>query len=160
LFNLYGRNKKPEPLSVPKLIPSAGPSMLSIRFDARGPVFSVSSACSSANQAIGLGLQMIRSGMVERAIVGGAEACLGLGAVVAWEMLRVLTPDKCRPFSKGRNGMSIGDGAAIFVIETKEAALARGAPILCELVGYGTSADASDPVRPSVDGPTLAIQRA
>jgi nodulation protein E len=160
LFNLYARSKKPELLSVPKLIPSAGPSMLSIRFGAHGPVFSISSACSSANQAIGMGLQMVRSGMAERAIVGGAEACLALGALMAWEMLRVMTPDKCRPFSKNRNGMSIGDGAAIFVLETKEAAVARGAPILCELVGYGTSADAVDPVRPTVDGPILAMRRA
>ena len=160
LFNLYAKGVKPEPLSIPKLIASAGPSMLSIRYDAHGPVFAVASACSSANQAIGMGMHMVRSGMAERAIVGGAEASLSIGTQMTWEMLRVLTPDKCRPFSKGRNGMSIGDGAAIFILETEEAAIARGAPILCRLSGYGTSADARDPIRPDADGASLAMRRA
>ena len=160
LFNLYAKGVKPEPLSIPKLIASAGPSMLSIRFDAHGPVFAVASACSSASQAIGIGMQMVRSGMAERAIVGGAEASLSVGTQMTWEMLRVLTPDKCRPFSKGRNGMSIGDGAAMFILETEEAARARGANILCRLLGYGTSADARDPIRPDVDGASLAMRRA
>ncbi|MFO1117373.1 MAG: beta-ketoacyl-[acyl-carrier-protein] synthase family protein [Beijerinckiaceae bacterium] len=160
LFNLYAKGQKPEILSVPKLIASAGPSMLSIRFDAHGPVFAVASACSSASQAIGMGMQMVRSGMADRAIVGGSEASLSPGTQLTWEQLRVLTPDKCRPFSKGRNGMSIGDGAAIFILETEQAARARGAPILCRLIGYGTSADARDPVRPDCDGATLAMSRA
>jgi nodulation protein E len=160
LFNIYTKHQKPEILSIPKLIASAGPSMLSIRFDAHGPVFAVASACSSASQAIGMGMQMVRSGMAERAIVGGAEGSLSVGTQLTWEALRVLTPDKCRPFSKGRNGMSIGDGAAIFILETEEAAKARGAPILCKLMGYGTSADARDPIRPDVEGATLAMSRA
>ncbi|MFT4098224.1 MAG: beta-ketoacyl-[acyl-carrier-protein] synthase family protein [Rhodoblastus sp.] len=160
LFNLYAKGVKPEPLSIPKLIASAGPSMLSIRYDAHGPVFAVASACSSASQAIGMGMQMVRSGMAERAIVGGAEASLSVGTQMTWEMLRVLTPDKCRPFSKGRNGMSIGDGAAMFILETEEAAKARGANILCRLIGYGTSADARDPIRPDADGASLAMRRA
>jgi nodulation protein E len=160
LFGYYTKGQKPEPFSIPRLIASAGPSALSIRFGAHGPVFAVSSACSSANQAIGLGMHMVRSGLADRAIVGGSEGSLSVGTQLTWEMLRVLTPDKCRPFSKGRNGMTIGDGAAIFILETEQAAVARGAPILCRLVGYGTSADASDPIRPTVDGPTLAIRRA
>ena len=160
LFNMYAKGIKPEILSIPKLIASAGPSMLSIRFDAHGPVFAVASACSSANQAIGMGMHMVRSGMAERAIVGGAEGSLSVGTQLTWEGLRVLTPDKCRPFSKGRNGMSIGDGAAIFILETAEAAAARGAPVLCRLIGYGTAADARDPIRPDVDGATLAMRRA
>ncbi len=160
LYNLYAKGQKPEILSIPKLIGSAAPAMMSMRFDARGPVFTVTSACSSASQAIGMGMHMVRSGMVDRALVGGAEASLSVGTQMTWEMLRVLTPDKCRPFSKGRNGMSIGDGAAIFVLEAEEAARARGAPVLARLVGYGTSADARDPIRPDVEGSTLAMQRA
>ncbi len=160
LFDLYAKGVKPEILAIPKLIASAGPSMLSIRFDAHGPVFAVASACSSASQAIGMGMQMVRSGMAERAIVGGAEGSLSVGTQLTWEGLRVLTPDKCRPFSKGRNGMSIGDGAAIFILETAEAAAARGAPVVCRLTGYGTSADAHDPIRPDADGATLAMRRA
>jgi len=160
LFNIYVNKHQPEILSIPKLIASAGPSMLSIRFDAHGPVFALASACSSASQAIGTGMHMVRSGMAERAIVGGSEASLSIGTQYTWEQLRVLTPDKCRPFSKGRNGMSIGDGAAIFILETEEAAIARGAPILCRLIGYGTSADARDPIRPDVDGATMSMSRA
>jgi nodulation protein E len=160
LFNMYAKGIKPEILSIPKLIASSAPSMLSIRFNAHGPVFAVASACSSASQAIGMGMQMVRSGMAERAIVGGAEGSLSVGTQLTWEGLRVLTPDKCRPFSKGRNGMSIGDGAAIFILETAEAAAARGAPVLCRLIGYGTAADARDPIRPDVDGATLAMRRA
>lgn len=160
LYNLYAKGQKPEILSIPKLIGSAAPSMMSMRFDARGPVFTVTSACSSASQAIGMGMHMVRAGLVDRALVGGAEASLSVGTQMTWEMLRVLTPDKCRPFSKGRNGMSIGDGAAVFVLETEEAAKARGANILARLVGYGTSADARDPVRPDVEGSTLAMRLA
>ncbi|MDE2362064.1 MAG: beta-ketoacyl-[acyl-carrier-protein] synthase family protein [Hyphomicrobiales bacterium] len=160
LFNIYVNRQRPEVMSVPKLIASAGPSLLSIRFDAHGPVFAVASACSSASQAIGMGMHMVRSGMAERAIVGGSEASLSVGTQYTWEQLRVLTPDKCRPFSKGRNGMSIGDGAGLFILETEEAARARGAPILCRLTGYGTSADARDAIRPDVDGATLSMARA
>ena len=160
LCNLYKNGVKPDILSIPKLIASAGPSMLSIRYGAHGPVFAVASACSSASQAIGMGMQMVRSGMVERALVGGSEASLSPGTQLTWELLRVLTPDKCRPFSKGRNGMSIGDGAAMFVLETAESAAARGATVLCRLSGYGTSADAFDPIRPDASGATLAMTRA
>ncbi|MDE2577446.1 MAG: beta-ketoacyl-[acyl-carrier-protein] synthase family protein [Hyphomicrobiales bacterium] len=160
LEKLYAHGQKPEILSIPKLIASAGPSLLSMRFNSQGPCFAVASACSSASQAIGMGMQMIRSGMVDRAIVGGSEASLSVGTQLTWEMLRVLTPDAIRPFSKGRTGMAIGDGAAIFVLETEEAASKRGAAPLCELAGYGTSADAFDPIRPHADGATLAMKLA
>jgi nodulation protein E len=160
LFELYVNGKKPEILSVPKLIASAGPSMMSMRFAARGPVFTVTSACSSATQAIGMGMHFIRSGLADRALVGGSEASLSVGTQMTWEMLRVLTPDKCRPFSKKRNGMSIGDGAGVFVLETEEAARARGAKIHCYLDGYGTTADAHDPIRPDIDGAERAMRLA
>ncbi|MGA3762225.1 beta-ketoacyl synthase N-terminal-like domain-containing protein, partial [Bacillus velezensis] len=93
-------------------------------------------------------------------LVGGAEACITNGGQIIWENLRVLTPGKCRPFSKNRNGMSLGEGAAMFVLETEEAALARGAKPLCSLIGYGTSSDAFDPVRPDVGGATAAMRYA
>lgn len=151
---------RPDPLTVPRLIPSAPPSQLSIRYGATGPCFTVASACSSATQAIGIGMHLIRSGLVDRAIVGGTEDCISNSAMLAWEALRVLTPDFCRPFSKGRNGMVLGAGAAVFVLEEAEVARARGAEALVEIAGYGTSTDAKDPVRPDARGAAACMNNA
>jgi len=149
---------RPDPLTVPRLIPSACPSLLSIRYGSTGPCFAVASACSSATQAIGIGFHMIRSGLVDRAIVGGTEDCVSNSSMLAWEALRVLTPDFCRPFSKGRNGMVLGAGAGVFVLEEANTADARGAAPLVELLGYGTSADAKDPVRPDAQGAAACMR--
>jgi nodulation protein E len=148
VYNVYFANKRPDPLTVPRLIPSSGPAQLSMRYGATGPCFAVASACSSGAQAIGIAFQMIRAGMIDRAIVGGTEACVTNGAMRAWESLRVLTPDFCRPFAKNRNGMVLGEGSGMFVLEAEDIALARGARPLCVLSGYGTNADALDQVRP------------
>src|SRR5436305_3489510 len=125
-----------------------------------GPPLAVASACSSATQAIGMAMQMIRAGMVDRAIVGGSEASITNGTMLSWEALRVLTPDKCRPFSKNRNGMSIGDGAGIFVLEASDIARARRAKPIAILSGYGTTSDARDPVRPDVEGAAACMSQA
>jgi nodulation protein E len=160
LYRLYVENTRPDPLTVPRLIASAGPATLGMRYRCYGPTFAIASACSSATQAIGTAMQMIRAGMVDRAIVGGSEAAITTGTMMAWEALRVLTPDKCRPFSKNRNGMSLGDGAAIFVLEASEVARARRATPVAVLIGYGTSSDAADPVRPDVDGAASCMSQA
>ncbi|MCW2284192.1 nodulation protein E [Rhodoblastus acidophilus] len=160
IFSVYFANKRPEALTVPKLIPSAGPALLSMRYGATGPCFALASACSSGAQAIGLGMQMIRSGIIDRAIVGGSEACATNGTMRAWESLRVLTPDFCRPFAKNRNGMVLGEGAAIFVLEAEEIALARGGKPLCYVAGYGTNSDALDPVRPDPASASACINMA
>ena len=157
IYRYYVDHIRPETLSVPKLIPSAAPTTLGMRFSCNGPTFAIGSACSSASQALGIGMQMIRSGMVEKAIVGGAEACVINATIRAWEGLRVLTPNLCRPFSQGRNGMSLGEGAAIFILETAQSAKARGHKPLCELSGYGTTSDAKDPVRPDLEGASQSI---
>jgi nodulation protein E len=151
---------RPDPLTVPRLIPSACPSLVSIRYGSTGPCFAVASACSSATQAIGIGAHLIRSGLVDCAIVGGTEDCVSNSAMLAWEALRVLTPDACRPFSKGRNGMVLGTGAAVFILEEAEHARARGAQALVELAGYGTTADAKDPVRPDPQGAAACMRSA
>lgn len=151
---------RPDPLTVPRLIPSACPSLLSIRYGANGPCFAVGSACSSATQAIGIGVHLIRSGLVDRAIVGGTEDCVSNSSMLAWEALRVLTPDACRPFSKGRNGMVLGAGAAVFILEEAEFARARAGEALVEIAGYGTSADAKDPVRPDAQGAAACMRNA
>ena len=110
--------------------------------------------------AIGLGLQMIRGGMADRAIVGGTEDCITIGTMLAWEGLRVLTPNVCRPFSKDRNGMVIGAGAGVFILESEELARSRGATPLVEISGYGTSSDAKDPVRPDAVGAAASMRYA
>ncbi|MDR3462496.1 MAG: beta-ketoacyl-[acyl-carrier-protein] synthase family protein [Beijerinckiaceae bacterium] len=151
---------RPDPLTVPRLIPSACPSNVSMRYGIQGPAFSVASACSSATQAIGLGVQMIRAGLIDIALVGGTEDHITNNAMYAWEGLRVMTPDFCRPFSKGRNGMVIGAGAGLVVLESEEHAQARGATVLGVIAGYGTTSDAKDPVRPDMTGAAAAMNAA
>ena len=103
---------------------------------------------------------MVRSGAIRCAVTGGAEACITFGGIKGWEAMRVMAPDKCRPFSKDRKGMIIGEGAAIIVLETEEDARKRGADILGEIVGFGMSADAKDITAPDEGGMVRAIKGA
>lgn len=160
IYRLYVTQERVDPWSVPRLMPNAAASQVSARFGARGPSFAVSSACSSASQAIGLGALMVRSGMVDRALVGGAEACLTATGLRSWEALRVLSPSACRPFSKNRDGMVLGEGAGVFVIESEAVMAARGARPIAEFLGYGTTSDAGDIVRPDVGGASGAMREA
>ena len=148
------------PLTVPKLMASAAASHVSMAQGITGPVFTVSTACAGSNHAIGLAFQMVRSGMCRAVLAGGAEAMLTFGGVKAWEGLRVLSPTGCRPFSCDRDGMVQGEGAAVFVLEAREAALARGAEVLAEIVGFAMTADAGDLVAPSLDGAVRAMEGA
>ncbi|SFI69182.1 beta-ketoacyl-[acyl-carrier-protein] synthase family protein [Albimonas pacifica] len=148
------------PFVVPRLMVSAPASHISMAHGLKGPTFSVSTACASANHAIGQAFHLVRSGAAELAVAGGAEAPLTFGAMKAWEGLRVMTRDVCRPFSKGRAGMAIGEGAGVFVLESRDRAEARGATILAEIAGFGMSADAGDIVQPSADGAARAIRAA
>lgn len=157
IHNAYVTKQRIDPWSVPRLMPNAAASQLSARYGAEGPSFAVSSACASGAQAIGLGAHFVRTGMVDRAIVGGAEACMTGSGMKSWEALRVLTPDLCRPFSKDRSGMVLGEGAAIFVVEALDDARARDIEPLAEILGYGTSSDATDIVRPDFRGAARAM---
>ncbi|MDQ0467256.1 beta-ketoacyl-[acyl-carrier-protein] synthase family protein [Labrys wisconsinensis] len=160
IHNAYVTGQRIDPWSVPRLMPNAAASQISARIGAQGPSFAVSSACASGAQAIGLGAHMVRAGLVERAVVGGAEACITASGMKSWEALRVLSPDLCRPFSRDRNGMTLGEGAGIFVLEDEETAARRGARPLAELLGYGTSSDAGDIVRPDPGGAAAAMAAA
>ena len=100
---------------------------------------------------------MVRSGIADAAVSGGTEACINLGTLKGWEALRVMATDTCRPFSKGRKGLVIGEGAAMVVLETLDAARARGAEILAEIAGFGMSADAKDLTNPDVGGMSRAM---
>lgn len=154
-----GKNRV-SPLVVPRLMHNAPASHLSIRFGLQGPVLAVSSACASANHAMGLALQQIRAGAADVMLTGGAEAMLCFGGVKAWEGLRVLAPDACRPFSLGRRGTVIGDGAGVLVFEAEDHARARGATVLAEVAGFGMTADAGDIVAPNVAGAVRAMRLA
>ena len=154
-----GKNRV-HPFTVPRLMNNAACAHLSMEHGIRGPAFTVSSACASSNHAMGQALSLIRSGAVDVALTGGTEAMLCFGGVKAWEGLRVLSPDGCRPFSRDRNGMVQGEGAAIFVLEERGHALARGAEIIAEISGFGMTSDASDIVMPSRDGAVRAMRAA
>ena len=148
------------PLTIPKLMVNAPASQVSMLCGLRGPAFVVASACASATHAIGLAFHMVRSGEVDCAVTGGAEACITFGTLRGWEAMRVMAPDVCRPFSKDRKGMVLGEGAAMLVLEPLERARARGADILGEIVGFGMSADAADLTAPDLGGMVRAIEGA
>ncbi|WP_299922412.1 beta-ketoacyl-[acyl-carrier-protein] synthase family protein [uncultured Pelagimonas sp.] len=154
-----GKNRV-HPFVVPKLMNNAAASHVSMEFNLRGPTFTVSTACASSNHAMGQAYQMVRSGMAPAMITGGSEAMLCFGGVKAWEGLRVMSKDACRPFSATRNGMVQGEGAGIFVFEDYDHAHARGADILAEVVGFAMSSDAADIVMPSKAGAARAISGA
>lgn len=158
---VYAEGKtRVHPLTVPKLMQNAGASHLSMAHGIRGPVFTVSTACASSNHAMGLAFQMVRAGALRAVLTGGSEAMLCFGGIKAWEGLRVMSATACRPFSATRDGMVQGEGAAVFVFEDRDSALARGAPILAEVAGFAMTSDAADLVAPSVDGAARAMQGA
>jgi nodulation protein E len=148
------------PLTIPKTMANAGASHISMEFGLTGPAFTISTACASAGHAIGQAYWMVRSGVADLAITGGSEAPYSTGILKAWEAMRVVSPDTCRPFSKDRRGMILGEGAAMLVLEPLEAALARGARIHAEIVGFGMSADASHITQPSSAGAARAMRSA
>ena len=151
-----GKNRV-HPFIVPRLMNNAATSHLSMEWGLRGPSFTVSTACASSNHAMGLAFQMIRSGATEVMLTGGSEAMLCFGGIKAWEGLRVMSRDGCRPFSANRNGMVQGEGSAVFVFEDWDHATARGADILAEVMGFAMSADAADIVMPQAAGAERAI---
>lgn len=151
-----GKNRV-HPFVVPKLMNNAGASHLSMEFNLKGPTFTVSTACASSNHAMGLAFQMVRSRGARVMLTGGSESMLCFGGIKAWEGLRVMSKDACRPFSLTRNGMVQGEGAAVFVFEEYEHARARGAEILAEVVGFGMTSDAADIVMPNKQGAARAI---
>jgi nodulation protein E len=148
------------PLTIPRIMANAGASMISMEFGITGPVFTVSTACSSANHAMSQAYCMVRSGMLEVAITGGSEAIFSHGFLKAWEAMRVVSPDTCRPFSRDRKGIILGEGAAMLILEPLEAERARGAHVYAEIVGFGMSSDAHHMTQPSVEGPSLAMRAA
>jgi nodulation protein E len=148
------------PLTIPKTMANAGASHISMDLGLAGPVYTVSTACSSANHAIGQAFRLVRDGEADFAVTGGAEAIFTVGMLKAWEAMRVIAPDTCRPFSKDRRGMILGEGGAMMIFEPFEAAQSRGAKIYAEICGMGMTSDAHHLTQPTVDGPARAMRGA
>jgi len=148
------------PLTIPKTMANAGASHISMDLGLSGPVYTISTACSSANHAIGQAFRLVRDGQADMAVTGGSEAIFTLGMLKAWEAMRVISPDTCRPFSKDRKGMILGEGGAMIVLEPFDAAKARGAKIYAEICGFGMTSDAHHLTQPTVDGPARAMRGA
>ncbi len=158
---LYQEQKsRVHPFTIPRGMPSAASSQVSMELGIRGPSFTLSSACASSNHALAQAVLMIRSGMVDLAIAGGADAPFTYGLLKSWEALRVLSPDTCRPFSADRRGLVLGEGAGLVVLESLEHARQRGAAIHALISGIGMSADASHITDPSSEGAARAMQAA
>jgi 3-oxoacyl-(acyl-carrier-protein) synthase len=162
-FYLKGRAG---PLIIPTSMNTGPSANVSIRFGLGGPLFNVDGACASGAHSIGQAHQMIRTGSLDVALAGGADSTFTLGVMAAWSALRVLSeridePAKaCRPFSADRDGIVLGEGAGVVVLESEESARKRGQEILGEVLGYGASADCHSLTQPSPDGPTRAMTKA
>ena len=157
-YRIYAEGRKNvHPFTIPRLMLNAACSHVCMEHGIKGPSYAVASACSSSTHAIGQAFHMVRSGMVHTAVTGGTEACIALGTMKGWEAIRVMATDTCRPFSKGRTGMTLGEGAAVVVLETLERAKARGAKIYAELCGFGMSSDAMDITLPDARGAARAM---
>ncbi|RRA47765.1 beta-ketoacyl synthase [Acidipila sp. EB88] len=156
----HNHRTRVHPLTIPLGMSNAGTSHITMRWGLQGPAYTISTACASSGHAIGQAFHLVRSGVAPMAIAGGSEAPLFLGGMKAWEAMRVISRDTCRPFSADRSGLIVGEGGAILVLEPLEAALARGATPLAEIVGFGATADAGHITQPTATGPARAMQHA
>jgi nodulation protein E len=157
-IRLYKENNpRVTPLTIPRTMANAGASRISLEFGIHGPAYTVATACSSSNHALGQAFWMVRSGQIDAAVAGGSEAVFAEGLLRAWEAMRVVSPDVCRPFSADRKGLSLGEGGGMLILENWDHAKARGAEILGEVIGFGMSSDAHHLTQPCVEGPAKAM---
>jgi nodulation protein E len=160
-FDFYHENKsRLTPTAVPRIMSNAVASHVAMEQKFTGAAFTTSTACSSANHAIGQAFWLIRQGTLDCALAGGSEAPIVPGHLRAWEGMRVVAPDTCRPFSKNRAGLILGEGAAVLLLETLEHARARGSRIYAEVAGFGMSADAHHLTNPLAEGAARAMNDA
>jgi len=167
-YQVYVKNQaRIHPFTIPRIMHNAAAAQISMAQGLQGPTICVSTACSSATHAIGEAAEMIRSGRADVMLAGGADAPIAFGVLRAWEAMRVLAPPvngdpsrACRPFSRDRQGLVLGEGAGVLVLEDWDRAVRRGAVIHAELAGYGATADAGHITAPGVDAPARAISTA
>jgi nodulation protein E len=164
---LYGQKvQRFHPFMIPRVMYNAAASHISMKFRLGGPTLCISTACASASHAIGEAAELIRSGRADVMIAGGADAPIAPGVVKAWEAMRVLAPcgddpaAACRPFSADRQGLVLGEGAGVVILEERDRAVRRGAVIHGELAGYAATADAGHITAPGVEAPARAIRQA
>jgi 3-oxoacyl-[acyl-carrier-protein] synthase II len=160
----YFRNQSTPPFTVPKTMANAAGAWIAITHQCKGPNLTFSTACSSAGHAIGNALQLLRSRQADAVIAGGAEACVLPLTMAGFNAMRALStayedhPERAsRPFSKGRDGFVMAEGAGILVLEREEDARRRGATMHAVLAGYGSSCDAAHIVAPDHDGQVAAM---
>ncbi|MGE5515812.1 MAG: beta-ketoacyl-[acyl-carrier-protein] synthase family protein [Bacteroidota bacterium] len=154
------RSGRVHPLTVPRTNHQAVASHIAAEFGAKGPAYVISTGCASGSHALGQAAWLIRSGIVSRVISGGCEANIIYSVACAFSACRVITQDTCRPFSRDRSGFAFGEGSGVMILESLESATTRGARIHGEILGVGMSIDPIDQVQPSLEGPTLCLQRA
>jgi len=159
--DLFIHNKRAtHPLTLLRIIGSSAAAHVGIEYGIKGPTFATCSACSTAAHAIGIGLDYVRRGLVDVAIVGASESVINYGTMKAWQAMHVLSPQGIFPFAKKRNGTVLGEGAGILVLESERHARERGAKPLAELLGFGMTSDSKDMVNPDVEGPSEAMRLA
>ena len=165
---LYGQQSdRIKPMLILQGMHNAAAAWIAIEHQLSGPTLTYSTACSSSSVAIGEAWLRLACGALDVAIAGGSEAPLSLGSLKAWEAMHTLAcvdaadpAASCKPFSKNRSGMVLGEGAALVVLEPWDRAQARGAAIYGEIIGYGLTTDAGHITRPSGDGQAAAIRSA
>ena len=166
-FKLFAEHAtRLHPFTIPKIMHNAATSQICMDFGAQGPSLTTATACSSSGHAIGEAFHLIKFGIADMMITGGTESPLTFGMIRSWESVRVLAPGNgdpskaCRPFSADREGLVMGEGAAMLLLEELEHAQKRGARIYGEISGFGMTSDASHITQPSIDGPARAVRMA
>ena len=153
-------DSRPRPLTIPMGMSSAPASRIAREIGARGPVFAISSACASAAHAVLIGDGLIRAGLADVAVVGGTDCCFTDSFLRAWDSMRVVSADTCRPFSKGRLGLILGEGAGVIILEKAGRAQGRGNRVVARFLGGGMTSDAGDLVAPDPLGMARAMRLA
>lgn len=165
-FKSYYSQNRLSPFTIPISMNIGPGANISIKYGFQGPLVDADAACSTAAHSIGYAFNMIRSGALQVAVTGAADSPFSPAVAAAWMALHAVSTrtdspsEACRPFSADRDGMVLGEGAGVLVLEAESHALRRGAPILAELKGYGASADSSHLTQPTQAGPVLAMKRA
>lgn len=165
-FKSFYTRKRISPFTIPISMNSGPASNVSIKYGFQGPLLNVDAACATAAHSIGTAFNLVRRGNLQVAVTGAADSPFAPAVVAAWAALRAISSrddppaQACRPFSADRDGMVLGEGSGVLILEAESHALRRGVPILAEIRGYGASADSYHLTQPTKDGPVKAIRRA